>query len=306
MVGGGFHFSVTGPHVVYLAFQDYSGAVTTNSGQTWEYMNVTGHSWGGMSYGGYAINATAYVAGAAGSWTGPRHVMTSHDAGRSWTNHTVAFEGHDVSFGDPSNPAVVFASNWRSQDGGVNWRNMSDCAGVVTNTTWRGSSVLLGIGRGSTSVVLSQDGGMSWQTVVTLPELEITDIAAGPELQPLLVVGSDRLLACHQSEGNSTWNCTEPTTPLDQYNSTGFRSVAVDPSQPAIAYVSSARNMYASNRPVLRTTDAGQTWSSLLIETPLNDTELQGVHEASWLRVHPTSGVLWVAGGCFGVWTWSE
>ena len=207
-----------------------------------------------------------------------------------------------MSFGDPVNPSVVFASNWRSSDGGLTWVNMTGCSGVVINSTWEQEPVLLGVSRDKTSIVTSSDSGATWTLLLNTSLRSVGDIAAGPNLVPLFVVAADRLLDC--TRNSSGWHCSEAQTPLDQYNASRFKSVAIDPSNPSIVFATNTKDIYASNRPVLRSFDAGRSWTSLLLDVPLEPNQLQGVHEASWARVHPRSGALWVAGGCFGVWKW--
>lgn len=51
--------------------QDYNGADTHDGGRTWSYTPVSGKTWGGFIYGGYAVDAQVMVAGDQESWTSP-------------------------------------------------------------------------------------------------------------------------------------------------------------------------------------------------------------------------------------------
>eukprot|EP00730_Choanoeca_flexa_P006405 TRINITY_DN12147_c0_g6_i4.p1 TRINITY_DN12147_c0_g6~~TRINITY_DN12147_c0_g6_i4.p1 ORF type:complete len:696 (+),score=128.47 TRINITY_DN12147_c0_g6_i4:284-2089(+) len=302
MTGSAFAFSQNDPDLAYFAFQDYSGAVTADRGETWTYMNVEGKHWGGMGYGGYAANGSTFVTGASPSWVGPRSLMTSHDSGVTWHNTTLIYEGPDVSYGDPSNSAIIFASNWRSDDGGVTWTNMTGCAAVLTHASINGTATLFGISRDTKSIVTSTNGGQDWVTLLNTNTTGIHDVAVGPDFEPLLVVVHDDLRRCSNREGY--WQCDAVEAPLDQYNATRFTTVAVDPRNASLVYAGQTRDMYASDHPVLRSTDGGLTWHNLLVTTPLVGDELQGPHEVKWIRVHPTKGEVWVGTGCFGIWRW--
>ena len=46
MVGGLFNFSAHAPDTVFLGFQDYNGAFTTDGGKTWNYRDISGKRLG--------------------------------------------------------------------------------------------------------------------------------------------------------------------------------------------------------------------------------------------------------------------
>jgi hypothetical protein len=264
-----------------------------------------------MAYGGLALSATVFLAGGATSWTGPRTLMLSQDGGLSWdpqlnsSGLPLLFEGLDVSMAHPANGSVAFASNYRTWDGGASWQGMAGCAAVfawASNAT--GNVTLLGTDASQATVVMSQDEGASWRVLVVAPASPVVDVAYDAEAHLLYVVAGNRLYQC-QRNAEGVMGCGVLTTPVDQYGAVRHKSVAVDPREPTVVYVSSAMDIYASSVPVLRSADRGQTWQNLLVEEPLGTgAVLQGVHEVSWLRVHPQTGALWAAGGCFGVWRW--
>ncbi len=79
-------------------------------------------------------------------------------------------------------------------------------------------------------------------------------------------------------------------------------TVAVDPVDPAIVYVGNAKNIYAANNALVRSADAGATWTNLTVTSALSATAPGGPHEVSCVRVHPTTREAWVGTVCYGFW----
>jgi hypothetical protein len=349
MTGGGFDFSVHAPDVLFLAFQDYAGAATWDSGDTWVSAvgetGISGHAYGGQAYGGYALNKDVMWAGSAPSWHGSRTLKVTRDGGHSWAavrdpdNPTNAsafatFQGPDVSSGDPADPLVGFASNFRTIDGGASWSSMNGCAGVMAAVSiGNNTSVLFGVSVDSTAVVKSVNNGRDWQVLFQAPGpagSEIRDLGVDWQHGVIYVISTNRqhpvdgtdsmLYRCHTAAApatvtardepkdvNTGWSCASLADVLPQDQLGGFRasSVAVDSAQPNVVYASSKRDYFLASNPVIRSTDGGKTFENMLLDTPLlppPSAPLQGPHEVSWLRVHPTTHWLWAAGACFGVW----
>lgn len=353
MTGGGFGFSVHAPDVLFLAFQDYAGASTWDGGNTWVWAGgetgISGHAYGGQAYGGFALNKDVMWAGSALSWYGSRTLKVTRDGGHSWTavrdpdkptnsSAFAEFQGPDVSFGDPTDPMVGFASNFRTTDAGASWNSMDGCAGVMTAVSAGGNaSILFGVSAGSTAVVKSINKGLNWHVLFQAPGptgSKIRDLGVDWQKSVIYVVSTNRqhpingtdsmLYRClagpplhspadtvkadsNGKKGNIGWSCTSLADLLPKDQLGGFRasSVAVDPIQPAVVYASSKRDYFLANTPVVRSTDGGETFENMLLDTPLlpsASAPLQGPHEVSWLRVHPSTRWLWAAGACFGVW----
>ena len=253
----------------------------------------------------------------------------SVDGGASWSKalnvsgHPITYGGLDVSYGDPTAPSAVgFASNWRTADGGATWAEMAGVSGVITHdldpAIAPGAPVrLFGLhnsASASSQVVVSSDHGATWTTLLTLPVGSGSDLAFDYASNALYAVASDSLYKCTASSsgslrtrGGATWSCVslDATLPKDQHNSTRVTSVAVDPQQPGIVYIAQKKDIYAANNAVARSTDGGVTWTNMLLQAPLSldpAGPLQGPHEVSWVRVHPTTREVWAAGECFGIW----
>lgn len=125
MAGGLFNFSTHDPKTVYIGFQDYNGAFTTDGGQTWNYRDVSGKGWGGHQYGAFALNA---------------QVMWS---------------------GDPEDAKVGFIARFRSADAGLTWQAMDACDGVFIGDA---KSCAL-YGKKGNDLVRSTDHGVTWEKI---------------------------------------------------------------------------------------------------------------------------------------------
>lgn len=298
MVGASFNFSVHHPEAIFLSFQDYNGASSWNGGRTWRYHDVSGHGWGGHEYGGFALNENVMWSGDAESWGGPRRLKITFDGGKSWTlaqheGKEIAWAGAHVSYGDPSDSNVAFASNWRTADGGRTWTPMPDCDGVFTHNT-RGAKELYG--RKGDRIVKSGDRGASWTSVAEVPG-GFKDLAYDPVRNRFWVASGDRL----KRVKNGTVTVVE--IPKDQYGAVRVATVAVDPADPSLVYAGNHKDIYACTNAVVRSTDGGRTWENLTVTAPLSNAKQPGgPHEVQWLRVHPETRELWAAGQCYGVW----
>lgn len=340
MLGSRFAFNMHYLDTVMLAFQDYAGAYTNDGGYSWTWANVQNTTWGGQTYGGFALTPTTMWTGASASgWTGNRTLTITFDGGDTWVPAAGSpqYGGMDASYGDPTNPDVGFASNWRTADAGHTWTPMVNCSGVLThdfdpsvpaNTTRTlfgvlyppsGSSPLPDV------VVASIDSGATWVQLfspVQGSKMSIVDVAYDWQSKRIYAIGNFHLYQCSQS-GHSrattdhlhwpfdvaaAWTCSilDNALPHDQHNTTQSHTVAVDPVLPSVVYVGQRKDVYLHSAPVARSTDAGNTFVSITLDTPLGmrpDAPLQGPHELSWVRVHPATRRLWVGTGCFGMWT---
>jgi hypothetical protein len=336
MVGGLFSFAADTPSVIMLSFQDYNGAVTTDGGATWTYLDVSGNAWGGFVYGGYAATSQLMWAGNAPSWGGPRQLVVSSDGGVSWMpglqangSGAVIFGGLDASYGLPgANASIGFASDWRTADGGRTWSRMRGCTSVLTHdadpTVAASSSApptLFGVDSGAATVTASADAGVTWSALFAVPGgANASDLAYDWQSHCVYAVASRALWKCSTAAASEStaaaapvgpdgaWTCSAVALPPDQYNNTFVRSVAVDPVNPSIVYAGLVADVYAASNAVVRSTSSGApgSWAVLLLDSPLPPSPqapLQGPHEVSCVRVHPVTRALWAAGGCFGVWT---
>jgi hypothetical protein len=90
--------------------------------------------------------------------------------------------------------------------------------------------------------------------------------------------------------------------PKDQWNGRRVSSVAVDPHDDNVVYVACHRDLFSTNAAVLRSTDAGKTWTNLTRNKPLDGKNKDGGREAIVVRVHPRTRYAYVATSCYGIW----
>lgn len=288
MLGASFNFSTHEPDTVLLAFQDYNAAFTTDGGRVWNYRDVSGHGWGGHCYGGHAVDSKIMWYGDAESWGTPRRLRITRDGGTTWSfasdsnGSECVWKGADVSFSDPGNHDILFASQWRSTDRGATWSPMSDCDGVFI----AGKDGRL-LGRKGESLVGSGDGGATWKKLLDVPG-GFSDVACDDKRGRFYLASGNQL----KHWENGVFRTLE--TPRDQYGNTSVATVAVDPKVPDVLYVGGAKNIYASHATVCRSTDAGVTWENL--------TTRDGPREVAWIRVHPVTREAWLNGQCYGNW----
>ena len=302
MLGGLFNFSAHDPSTIFLGFQDYNGAFTTDGGRTWNYRNISGLGWGGQEYGAHAVDKTVMWSGDAGnSWYGPRHLRLSRDGGNTWAfvngpdGKPLVFAGPDVSESDPTDAAILFASNLRSQDNGQTWQPMSGCDGVFIT----GPVTKALYGKKGNAVVRSTDHGLTWQKMTDV-EGGFSDLAVDEKTNTLYVASQDKLKAWH----DGAWATID--TPKDQFGNSRVWTVATDPQQPSIIYVGGPRNTYATHATVCRSMDGGLNWENLTVNVPLSGKSSAGAgagpHEVSAIRVNPVTRWAWVNGQCYGMW----
>lgn len=289
LVGGMWSFCLGDPKTMAFGSQDYNGAITRDGGDTWRYLNVSGNGWGGFVYAGYAVTPSFLVAGNADGWGGKRILRVSQDGGATWRDTGIALAGPDVSYGVPGDPKVAFAKDHRTADGGATWAKMEGCEGVFT-TGAKGE--LLGVS--GKAVVRSTDKGAHWAKLADAPD-EVRDLAYDPIRRRVYAVLGDR--AAYWQAG---WQWLD--LPKNQFGGTNARSVAVDPVDPAVVYVAQAANVFSTTAAMVRSTDAGKTWTNLTRNTPLGPGERDGGREGLCVRVHPKTREAWVSTSCYGIW----
>ncbi len=295
MIGGSFQFNVHDPDLLYMPSQDYDGALTSDGGRTWTYVNLSGHAWGGYSYGGYAASPSFVYTGSADSWGGKRQVALTRDAGRGRVRGLAVFGGGDVSLGDPRDANILFASDQRSVDGGATWAPMEGCIGVFDYDRAT-RKTLYGAAR-SGVVVASDDQGATWREVTRLPGTAVRDLAYDHAGRRLFIAGANERLYLHASIDGRPVDITY-RLPVSWRGDRGAVSVAVDPQDSRVVYAVRPGNIYLNDVSVARSLDGGETWENLTALPQGPD----GAREAMWVRVHPRTRHAWIGTNCFGVW----
>lgn len=300
MQGASFGFSPTAPASVFLSFQDFNAAASPDGGRTWAYLNPAGNEWGGFEYGGFTVDGRVMWTGDAAGWVNPRTLKVSRNGGATWavmkdsSGKNITWGGSEISFSDPCNPNVLFASDYRSADKGLTWTKMTGCEGVFTASPTGGKALY---GRHGNKVCRSADSGATWTDVTPFLSGSIKDIAYDQVRDRIYAASEDRVKYFEKGQ----WYAL--SLPKDFKGGTHAISVAVDPSDPSLVYTCGPSNTLATDATVSASTDAGKMWVNLTVTTPLTDGHQGGgPHEVTWVRVHPTTHALWAASGCYGMW----
>lgn len=298
--GAGLFINMHQPNLIFSDSQDYNGAISTDAGETWKYLNFSQKEWGGFTYGGYALSSEHILGGVAESWGAPRKLMYTTDGGATIidSGHTFREGVREVFLQDIQSPSVIFAANLKSVDRGVSWSSMEECDTVFTANYPEGTILY---GSFDNKLLISRNQGASWETLTELP-YNPRDIAANTDGKRLYIAMGYALLAFDSSNGK----IEDLTSRLpDNQHGHSISSVAVDPYDNRIVYVAGPGNTYMNSTAVCRSLDGGETWHSLTLdkETAHADPDaLDGGREALWVRVHPENRYAYIATGCFGLW----
>lgn len=336
-IGGKFNFNVLNPDIMYFGSQDYNGALTTDGGKTWKYIDLYKSNWGGFIYGGYAANENVIYGGYADGWTTDRYLVISYDGGETVINHNgdaayklnAGYNGrlngqaNFVSYQSAKAPNVLFCGSLRSDDSGMTWTQMSGVTGVYAQNS---EGVLFGIDDNGGEVVFSTDLGLNWKVISTPSDLDkywtsfvcyISDLALDEKNNIVYITAQwSELYALKLNDDYTLASVEEltanvPAAMPDEgeitdalgslYYPRRLMTVAVDPNRPEVVYVGGAAYMYRSNATTFRSCDGGKTFYVLNAESERGITRgEQGGCEATCLRVNPSTGELWCASACLG------
>ncbi len=302
-----FNFNPNNPDTVLMASKDYNSYLTTDGGKVWTYA-PSGFDYGGYGFGGFALDSKVmWLANDIYQYN--VYLEESTDGGKTWfypqyngQNIVLADGGTKwdlVSYADPTNNDIGFIGAWRTVDHGKTWGQMTGVTDVFTSNP-TGQRELYG--KNGADVVVSYDHGATWQTLFTVPggfrQMAFDQIHNRFWIATAsLINGSTSLMKYENGQ------LTTVTTPADQYGTTRVAAVAVDPGDPNVIYVGNDRNIWTASNSLLRSTDGGQTWQNLTVETPLvNGHVAGGAHEVWWIEVNPKTHEAWMATNCFGIW----
>lgn len=285
-------YNLNSPSLLYAGNQDYNGAYSTDCGETWTYINWSGKSWGGFSYGGYVIDEKTVVAVARDD--GIYYIKYTTDGGKTIKNTGITVTNPRV-YGVYGYEDIVFAGEYRSIDRGITWSEMENCIAVYTHDM---SGGLYGINN-KKQIVYSDDQGQTWHRLGTFTGdiLDMTYDNSGARL--LFLTGST--LRETDTKNDAEKLIYDFSGISDGYGKLSLRSLAVDPENGNVIYVSSAKNTYAGPIGVLRTTDGGKSWVNLTRRPGDGSTGIDGGKEVTSLLIHPETRYLYTVGGCRGI-----
>lgn len=160
---------------------------------------MSGNSWGGFTYGGYAASEKIMVVGNSNGWGDPREIAVTRDGGQNWVKTGKTFQWAETSLGAPNDANVVFCGDWRSADGGQSWTKMTGCTRVytfnaATKELW---GILWDDVAGQGGLVVSGDKGATWR-IANRPDKNISDMAVDPRGDKLWATANDELWVCEK------------------------------------------------------------------------------------------------------------
>ena len=306
-----FPIQPTTPDLLIVSSQDYNGSLSTDNGHTWSYFDPLNNGWGGYTYGSVALNNSVIAVGSTTYWNGPRTIYVSRNGGASWTATTATWTGgndpawaSDTSLVDPRDTNIAFLGRHRTTDGGLTWNVMNGCKGVFT---WNraNSAELFGCADASgTSLVMSTDHGATWSTLsgAALSGEVITDIAYDHTRNLMYVARGERHIDLW-TRSSGTWTDLTSRFPVDNQGERRGNTVAVDPVDTSVVYVGSRGNYYRTDVALLRSLDAGATWTNLtLTAAQAAAGGIDGANEVMCVRVHPVTREAIITTNCFGIW----
>ncbi|MEM1011935.1 MAG: hypothetical protein AAGI46_06900 [Planctomycetota bacterium] len=309
LVGGGVAFNPHHPELIFLGSQDYNGAVTHDGGHTWTYTNASGKEWGGFTYGGVAINPAVLVVGLAPSWTGDRQLRISKDGGETWAdvvgvswakNRGQPGFGSSRGYVHPTQPDTAFVSRFRTTDAGETWQPMDGVTGVYAHDSLGRVYGLNQQFRDTAYVVRSDDGGTTWTPIAEHPGL-LMNVSVTADGTTAYSTDMEHLLRFNLVDGESVTG-----EPIDSPSaSTGRRrvtSVAVDPKDADVLYITQHLDIESSDVAVCKSFDGGETWHVLNRIEPLDGTMLDGGRESISVNIDPRTGHVWTPTSCYGIW----
>ncbi len=194
---------------------------------------------------------------------------TGADAGAAcgWVSDDVGLSGASIVevLYDTRAPGVVYAAGgstlFQSIDGGATWHVQGTVSGSIAHLALSGTdpSALLGVS--TSGVIASADAGKTWSGL-SLQGLALSSISVSPSNPLRVYVGAHGAGALRSDDGGHTWSDVH-----FGYPNGDTLGLSVDPGDPDVA-VSSVIQLDATGAPVggsiLRTTDAGATWSATL------------------------------------------
>ena len=236
-----------------------------------------------------------FTLNSTGGWNAPRDIRISFDGGRTRVETGIIVSGLDVSYSDPVEKDIFFASDYRSADGGKTWSEMHGCKGVFTHNIKTNELY----GANNNQIVVSHDHGETWVPLVSLRS-NVADIAFDSVNGKIYAVDSSRLYVYEIS--SDTLTELTGNIPLNRYNERRLKTVAVDPVYTEVIYVGGSGDVYLNDNSVMRSLDGGITWE-VLTKNGTSGIVRSGPdagREAGCIRVHPVTRILYIAGQCFG------
>ena len=296
-------FNLINPKLISISSQDYNGGYSTDGGKTWTYVPYGEASWGGYTYGSYALDEKTHVVGLSESWSGDRYVCYTTDGGKTIKRTTYKIAGAEAGMGSLTNDKVAFIGNWRTADKCKTWEDMTvghgaGCDGVFTVDYDTGRLW----GRNGKAVVYSDDDGKTWKKYGTL-DSNPTHMAYNQKDERLFVTTNKGLYESTVKGATGTFK--QISIPNSQVDGSKIlmSAVVVDKRNPNIMYACVSSNLVYNVQHIWRSLDGGKTWTGLCrMKGDGRDGYPAGARRATFMAMNYYSGELFVFTGCHGMW----
>jgi photosystem II stability/assembly factor-like uncharacterized protein len=293
---GALRFNVNNPKWIAISSQDYNGGYSLDGGKTWTYCNYSGKNWGGFTYGAYCLDEQTSWVGNADGWTSPRYITVTHDGGNTFDRTDIQIKGAEIGMGALGSDSIGFIGEWRTTDKGYTWSDMSKagdgCIGVYAVDTETGR---LWGKNSSYFAVYSDDNGATWINYQHVAD-GIKDMAFDSVNKKLYVATGSELLVSNTLGENAA---KQIFLSVNVSGAGGVKSVAVDPNNTDIIYISNstlAKSCY-------RSLDGGKTWTCITrYKGDGRDGVPYGTRHVGSISVNAETSELFAFTGCYGVW----
>ncbi len=252
----GIHMNVNNNDLIFCSNHDYNGAFSVDGGKTWTYVASSDTRWGGWTRGGYPISKDTCAVLATDVKKQVYRIVILTEGGTKGIETGKVINGYNVGCGLIGNENVVFLGEWRSEDKGATWTQMTGCSGVYTCTN---DGVLYGRD-GQFQLVKSTDGGKTWIKLRMIEDL--TDIKYDEFNKRVLVLAKSNIF---------TYN--ESTKKMDMVMDVHLRGISyqcngfdIDPRNGTVYAAVRSEGLECKPIGVVRTTDGGQSWVNLCRE----------------------------------------
>jgi photosystem II stability/assembly factor-like uncharacterized protein len=171
---------------------------------------------------------------------------------------------YDERDGAPGIFAATGSGLYRSYDPERGWERIEYGAGYDARTMCvfvsERDPKMIWVGTATSGVLVSHDGGATWQQVKGVPATApISSIAQNPKRPDYIYVGSTQMLYVSR-DGGETWLPRGNELPLGNYT-----SILINPENSDEVFVG---NAYERGGGVFRSTDGGLTWQRMDAQLP--------------------------------------
>ncbi len=286
------------PRLMATGNQDYCGAFSTDSGDTWKYLDWCGFEWGGYSYGAYVLDDNTVVA-AKKMGDGKIYIAYTLDGGKTFID-TGIIPVNPRTVGVYGNNDIAFVGNYYTHDHCATWMEMDGC-----NAVFAPAKDGKCYGAKAHDIVVSADYGKSWTKIAESPA-DISWISLDEKNELLYIVCNDQIIYKVSAKGGELEEFVSFTEFSDNggdpnWAFTKIRQIVIDPENSDVMFISNALGVYASPAAVLRTLDGGKSWE--IVTRDVNDGSVgpDGARDCGNMVINPETRELFQSGGCRGM-----